>query len=480
MNRPNIIVITTDQQRADTIYSSGSDWMITPNLDKLAGEGILFTNAFCCAATCVSSRSALYTGLYPHTTGVFGFDTYRGRLNWTHRLKAQGYRTVSIGKTHIDGGSHGFDQRIAAQGNKCSPGYWDDDDRTIRRKSLWLEELEAAGFDPPIDLHKKDPDYWDKLGAVEWTLPEEWHFDVWMGRKSVEWIDADKPTDEPLFLHIGFLGPHDLYDPPQRYIDMYDDDAIPLPHVTDNERSGMPDELWAENRRLSTSFGHDTVIHPERATPDRIRRMRKHYFANVTVIDEQVGRIVDALDRTGVLENSVLVFTSDHGDNLFDHDLVYKGELYDTVTNIPLIIRESNNGISGQVSADITSQLDLVQYLLKKAGADRDDLNGISLQPVVEQGEPHTRQYVYAEEGASGLRPEPDLCVMIRSKTAKLILFIGASTGQLFDLEKDPGETCNLWGRSETLALQTDLTDRLLDWLYSDLFRHKNRLDSIR
>jgi arylsulfatase len=480
VSQPNIILITTDQQRADTINAAGADWMITPNLDRLAAEGTLFTNAFCCAATCISSRSVLYTGLYPHTTGVYGFYTYRGRLNWTHRLRDQGYETVSIGKTHIDGGSHGFDQRIADQGNKCSPGYWDDDEKETRLKSLWLEELEAAGFKPPVDRHKSDPDYWDKLVAVEWTLPEEWHFDVWMGNKVVEWVDSHESADKPLFLHVGFLGPHDLYDPPQRYIDSYEDDSIPMPNVTEEERSGMPDELWAENRRLSTSFGNDTVIHPERATPDRVRKMRKHYFANVTVIDEQVGHIIDALERKGLLENSLLIFTSDHGDNLLDHDLVYKGELYDTIVNIPMIIRDYSSDLHGQVVTSVTSQLDMVQYLLEKAGAEREDLNGISLQPVVEAGRPHSRQYVYAEEGATGLRPEPDLCAMIRSHTAKLIMFVGGSTGQLFDLENDPGETRNLWSEPEAQELKAELTYELLTWLYKDLHRNSDRLDPLR
>ncbi|MBT3273170.1 MAG: sulfatase-like hydrolase/transferase, partial [Spirochaetales bacterium] len=330
------------------------------------------------------------------------------------------------------------------------------------------------------DLHKKDPDFWNKLAAVEWTLPEEWHFDVWMGRKAVEWIEAEKATDDPLFLHIGFLGPHDLYDTPRRYIDMYDDDSIPMPNVTEEERAGMPDELWAENRRLATSFNNDTVIHPERATPERVRRMRKHYYSNVTVIDEQVGAIVESLEEKGLLENSVLVFTSDHGDNLLDHDLVYKGELYETVMNIPMIIRSSDKSPSGQVVSQITSHLDMVQYLLEKAGAEREDLNGISLKPVVEQGKPHSRPFIYAEEGASGLRPEPDLCAMIRSETAKLIMFIGANTGQLFDLENDPGETCNLWGKPESRELQAELTAGLLNWLYVDLYRHAKRLDPIR
>ena len=122
----------------------------------------------------------------------------------------------------------------------------------------------------------------------------------------------------------------------------------------------------------------------------------------------------------------------------------------------------------------------MVQYLLESAGADREDLNGTSLRPVVEEGHSHSRKFVYAEEGASGLRPEPELCAMIRSRSAKLIYFVGSSKGQLFDLVADPGETVNLWGKPETQKLQAELTGNLLNWLYSDLYRHKERWDSLR
>lgn len=471
-DRPNIILITTDQQRADTIGAAGCDWMTTPNLDKIAAGGVLFTRAFSCAATCVSSRAALYTGLYPHNTGVFSFDPYTGRLNWTHRLRAAGYRTVSIGKTHIDGANHGYDERIAEQGNKCYPFEYDRENGK-KQPSLWATELRAAGYEVPLDLHELDPRFFEKLAAVEWTLPEKFHPDIWLGEKAVGWI-AGSACRQPLFLHIGFMGPHDLYDPTPRARAIYDDCVVPVPDFNETDRANVPDELFAAERRCHAISDLVTSIHAKHATPENIRRMRRHYYANVTMIDEQIGRIIDALERKGLLENSVVVFTSDHGDNLFDHGLFYKGEMYDTVVNVPLIVRSSRGVAPGRKVRDLVSHLDAVRYILECAGVAADDLDGQTLGPVVEEGKRHSREFVYAEEGPSGLRPEPELLAMIRSENAKLVYFSGMRTGQLFDLAADPAERVNLWDDPGAAGLKTALLARLLDWHYRNAFSHRN------
>ena len=117
--RPNIIFVSAEQQRGDTLHCNGADWMHTPNLDRFASQSVVFDNAFSCAATCVSSRTAFYSGLYPHSTGVYAFHRSTGRLHWTHRLGESGYHCVSIGKTHLPLG--GFAERIGEQGNKYQP-----------------------------------------------------------------------------------------------------------------------------------------------------------------------------------------------------------------------------------------------------------------------------------------------------------------------------------------------------------------------
>ena len=274
-------------------------------------------------------------------------------------------------------------------------------------------------------------------------------------------------------LHVGFLSPHDLYDPPQRFIDVYDDEAIPMPQVSEKERKGIPDDLWAEMRRDETRHGI-TVVHASRATPQRIRRMRKHYYALITLVDEKFGQILDKLESKGLLEDTIVIYTSDHGDNLFDHGLYYKGELYDTIVHMPLLIRAPDAQGPGRHVEQLASHLDVAQYILEKAGVAADDLDGISLAPTIERGARHPREYAFAEEGATGLRPQPDLLAMIRSRTHKLVYFAGNQSGQLFDLLADPGETINLWGLEAYRDLQSHLTAELLDWLYTNKYKHRN------
>jgi len=285
------------------------------------------------------------------------------------------------------------------------------------------------------------------------------------------------------------LSPHYLYAPPKRFLVLYDNREIPMPEFDDEERAGMPDELWAETRKDETRHGV-TLVKASHATPERIRRMRKHYYALCTLVDEKVGQILETVHRKGLWDDTIIIFTSDHGDNLFDHGIYYKGELYDTIVNVPLIVYAPDAHQPGRTVTDLVSHVDVAQYILEKAGAEADDLDGISIAPVVETGARHTRQYAYAEEGATGLRPEPDLCAMIRSETHKLIYFSGERTtqgettpplrGQLFDLVHDPRETQNLWNRPEARGIQAELTARLLDWLYRNQYKHRDLYLGVR
>lgn len=464
---PNIIFISAEQQRADTIRACGASWMHTPHLDALAADSAVFPQTFAPAATCVSSRAAFYTGLYPHNTGIYGFQPSSGRLHWLPRLTAQGYHCVSIGKTHLP--STGFDESLHEQGNKCAV-------KTAGRDIDWLQAVRAAGYEPPYNLHETDPDYYDKLASFVWPLPEALHPDIWMADRALEWLDAWDGR-APLFLHLGFLGPHDPFDPPQRFLDLYDDD-IPMPYVDAAERAGIPEELFAYHRRVEE--GHDvTVIKPSRVTPERIRRMRKHYFAGISAIDEKVGQVVAKLKEKGLYDDALVLYTSDHGDNLLDHDMIYKGELYDTVVRVPLLVKTPGQRPAERPD-DLVSQMDVVQTILEAGGASGEGLHGVSLWPTLETGAVHPRRYAFAEEGATILRPEPELLTMIRSRTHKLVHFSGGSTGQLFDLAADPGETRNLWGAPAHREVQAQLTADLLDWLSSDLHARREVLAEAR
>jgi len=458
--KPNIIFISAEQQRGDTLHYNGADWMLTPVLDQLASESVVFDRAFSCASTCIASRAAFYTGLYPHNTGMFCFYRSTGRLHWLNRLRDNGYTCTSIGKTHLP--HMGYDESIAEQGNKYER-YREDN------PSEWQQAILDAGYELPLNLHKTIPDYYDLLCAVDCPFPEELHPDFFVTSKVLDWLDR-RETPQPFYLHIGFLSPHDLYDPPKRFIDLYKDEDIPMPDVSEEELAGVPDELFVAGRR-NEDRDYVTNLRPSHATPDGIRRLRKHYYASITMIDEKIGEILDKLKEKGLYEDTIIIFTSGHGDNLFDHGLFYKGELYDTITHIPLMIKAPDATNPGVRRTDLVSHLDVASYILEKAGIPAEDLDGISLVPVVEEGKPHTRTRVFAEEGSSGLRPEPDLIAMMRSDNYKLIHFVGSENGQLFDLQKDPLEKKNLWNAPDYKDVQSQLTREMLDWLYGNLFR---------
>jgi arylsulfatase len=468
-HRKNIILISTDQQRADTLACLGHRHMITPNLDRLAGDGVAFSNAFACAATCMSSRCAFYTGHYPNTTGVMGFDAWTGRQNWVHRLRAAGYHCANLGKTHIHGPNHGFHERIADQRNKAQPDFTD----ATTEPSLWATELRAAGFEPPVDLHQTVPDYDQYLTALPWALPEEWHYDTWMGRKAVEYIERWDPASGPRFLHIGFLGPHEPYDPCQRFVDMYAERDIPMPRFGPAARAGMPDALYASRRSYDAAELNLSSIRTACVNEASVRRMRRHYYANITQIDESIGRILAALKAQGLYENALILFTSDHGDHLLDHDLAYKGDLFDEVIKVPLIVKPAGRGRTA-VSHALVSQLDVARYLLEAAGVEADDLSGRTLRPLLDGSATAIRDYVYAQEGSTCLRPEPEVLTMIPSQEWKLVAFPDPAQGLLFHLADDPGETRNLWDDPAAREMRGRLAGELAAWLTRSRWRSRN------
>ena len=351
--RPNIIFIQTEQQRFDTIRAAGYEWMDTPWMDKLAQEGVMFTHAFAAAATCVSSRACLYTGMYAHTTGVYAFDPWTGQQNWMHLLKEAGYQCVSIGKTHMRGTDGGFHQRLAELGNKYRPLHTEDG---LSEYADWHKFLLMKGYAPPLDVHRKLPDFWDNLGAIEWPLPDECHPDFFVGDMAIRWIEHRR-SERPLFLFIGFLGPHDLYDPIARYIPPYMARDLPQPVTSEEEKRTQPPDFVRHQQRYEQS-DKVTSIRMSHATPERLKRMRAHYYANVTMIDEKIGGIVEALEQKGLLENAVIVFTSDHGDHLGDHGLVYKGNMYDAVVRVPLIVWSPSRYTGGRTIEQIVQQME--------------------------------------------------------------------------------------------------------------------------
>ena len=456
---PNIVLIMTDQQRFDTIGAWGYDYMTTPALDRLAGEGLSFRRAFCPGATCVASRAAIFTGMYPHNTGVYSFDHWADHRNWVQDLNDAGYHCVNMGKMHFSPRdvSGGFHERVIVE-NPTSKhldlGGADDD---------WGRFLRIHDQQRPNDRNKTDPAWLEKYQGVPWHLEERFHSDVFIGDSALSWI-RDYRGRGPFFLQVGFTGPHEPWDPLARHLDLYEGREMPPRIFREGELEDKPPQ-HAAHKEMHATTEHESVIDMYSPSEEDIARMRRHYYAKITTVDEQLGQIVEALEGRGLLENSLLIFCSDHGELLGDHTLAYKWLMYDPIVHIPLIVRDSRHEDSaGQEVQDLVSLMDLGPTILAAAGIEVPSyLEGRSLMPYLEGADASVapREWVFCEDNYQ---------VMMRGERYKLVYYIGQEAGELYDLERDPHELWNLWDSSEDLELKNQLLSYLLRWLASSTY----------
>lgn len=462
--KPNIILVMTDQQRADSINALGAPWMITPVLDRLAREGFAFTNCFVTSPVCVASRSSLFTGMYPHAAGVFT-NFHPWKPNWVQWLADAGYHCVNIGKMHINPYDEpgGFHQRFVVE-NKDRPLFLDEHDRAYYDE--WDKALHARKLVKPsrYTRHSADPEGYKKaLGAFAWDLDEDMHPDIFIGDHVLWWLEERKASN-PLFLQIGFPGPHPPYDPLPRYLERYASADIPVPTFTPEERARQP-RAQAVLRDNMIRNNYDSVAWQAQPSAGDLLRLRRHYAANVTMIDDKLGQILQTLERKGYLDNAIVVFTSDHADALGDHGHIQKWTMYDCVERVPLIFWSSQHIRRAGKSDSLVQLMDIAPTLLEAAGiAPPANWEAKSLAPVLEGRAASIRDTVYAELARDHIQTGAEYIAMRRDRQWKLVYYLGESDGELFDLAVDPGETGNLWNSADHRELRDKLVGELLEW----------------
>ena len=462
MDKPHIILIVTDQQRSDTIGALGYPWMKTPVLDRLATEGAAFTNCYTTSPVCVGARASLFTGMYPHATGVFT-NFHPWQPTWVASLADAGYHCASIGKMHINpyDAKGGFHQRFPVE-NKDRPLFLEEHARAIYDE--WDKALHARKLEKPSRYNRfaRDPEaYRRALGAFEWHLDDDMHSDMFIGDHAVWWLKERKAAS-PLFLQIGFPGPHPPYDPVKRHLDMYRDAAIPVPHPTDEELAAQP----ASQRQLRKNMiehNYDSVAWQERPPADDILRIRRHYAANVTMIDEKVGEILATLDDRGYLDNAIVFFTSDHGDALGDHGHIQKWTMYDCSVKVPLIAWSKR--IAPQRSGALVQWMDIAPTILEAAGvAVPRNFEARSLWPVLEKKARGIRDEVWSELARDHIQTGAEYIVMRRDERWKVVCYLGDTHGELYDLQSDPEELRNLWDAPEHRERRESMVRHVLEW----------------
>jgi arylsulfatase len=469
--KPNIILIMTDQQRYDTIGALGFPHVDTPHLDRLVNEGVTFTNCHITAASCVPARASLFKGYYPHTTGVMrNGDPWAH--TWVERLADVGYRCINVGKMHTIpyDAPAGFHERYVVENkDRYMEGryYFDEWDKALAAHGLVKQQRE---------LYRKRDDYGERLGAFEWELPEHLHSDVFVGKMASWWINAYPKTD-PLFLQIGFPGPHPPYDPIARYAEPYMNKDLPLPEVSEQELEELP-PAYKTLRQHNSEVDHDSVLWSLNPTKEQLHRLWAYYLANVTMIDEQIGDILKSLDDKGYLDNAVVIFVSDHGDSMGDHGQIEKWTFYEEIIRTPCIMWSKNPDLiagGGRKDDGLCQLFDLGPTILDLAGAEvPEDFEARSLIDAA-QGRPwDPRDYVFCEQVADTNLTGTKMETMVRSNKWKLVHFMGEDSGQLFDLENDPKEKRNLWDDPAYADDKKHMHDVLFDWYLQSRFQTRN------
>lgn len=460
--RPNIVFIITDQQRFDTIAALGHDHVDTPNLDRLVHEGTTFTHGYVSAPSCSPSRASLFTGVYPHSLGVLRNEDL-WRHSWVERLAESGYRCVNVGKMHTAPWETplGFHERTVVENKDRDhpqvPFYHDQWD-----KALWSHGLRK----PTRSLHRDKADYHERLGAFDWQLPDHLHSDNFVAGHARWWLES-YPGDEPYFLQVGFPGPHPPYDPVPEHLERYRDREVPSPVRSRVDLDNQPTAL-RELRQHHTENDHDSVVHLHEPTPEQSARQRRHYYASVTQIDEQIGLLLETARARGGSRDTVVIVTSDHGDCLGDHGHSQKWNMYEPSVRVPMIVWGPGVVQAGQRVDALTAMMDLGPTVLELADLEPPSwMEARSLLPAL-HGQPWAgREHVFSEHARDMILTGTELMTMVRDERWKYVEFVDSDEGQLFDLDTDPTEERTLWeapAGSEAAAARERLRDVVSRW----------------
>jgi len=452
----HIVLVVTDQQRWDSLGCVGASWAKTPNLDALARRGAAVRRGYAQSTVCGPSRASIVSAQYVHHHGAGDNGQWLApdAPNWIERLRDAGWRTVNVGKMHTVPVHQpcGFEQRWVCENKNHQSGTHgeaDDYDRLLAERGIAER--------PGVFYRDHDPDWADKLNATIWPLDDDLYPDNVVGRRSVEAIEGHDFAARPLFLWSGFAGPHDPFDVPAEALAAYGSPPLPPVNAAPNEMASKPASQRAYMEMLA-GLPITAAIDWNRATPQRIDQVRRCYHANVMLIDRWVGRIVEALDRKGVLDETLIVFTSDHGEALWDHHLVYKfASHYDPVVGVPLLCAGPGVAALGAIDP-LVELIDLGPTLLDFAGLEpTEGVDGRSFRPVLDATRAAHRDAVFsAYENRD----------MVRTRRWKLVRYLDGGIGELYDLEADPGELFNRWAEEagEAAEARASLLARLAAW----------------
>jgi len=457
--KPNLLFIFTDEQRADTMTAYGNHRIEVPNLNRLAREGVVFEKAYVTQAICTPSRASILNGLYPHTTGCV-----RNNIPLPQDVRTlpeigdfNDYEKCYIGKWHLGDEifcQHGFDEWISTE-DMYRPYYRPGRDKFAH--SSYHHWLVKNGFNPP-NIAEDGFKFFSRSVAAR--MPEKFCKPSFEAEEASQFIREN--SDRSFMLYVNFLEPHMPFFGPRD--DQFKPWEVTLPKnfdIVPTEDQPLKARLEEKRRRL-----YERLIGTSVPTEMDWRRLIARYWGLVSQVDTAIGKILDTVKECGLTNNTIIVFTSDHGDMMGSHQLITKGFQFEEAVRIPLIIKIPNHPESGSVVREPVSQVDLVPTLLDIMGKPvPKELEGYSWKPMLDgTGEP-TEKDVFIEWSPNGKSDEADHPVrtIITPEGWK---FNWSAFGQheLYNLNEDPFESINLVRRGEHRPLIEKLMKRIKAW----------------
>ncbi len=473
-NFKNVIVFNTDQQRADSLGCMGNVLARTPNIDRLADQGNLYTRHYAANPVCMPSRASFITGrhLQAHRVLDNGIFLSEKELTMPEVFRRNGYRTFSVGKLHLQpvGETYDSDDDVSKENVKrWKRGELDDwhgpyygfeevklaighGEAGLGHYGKWREE-KFPDMKIGVDNAQGEEKY-PECRSYKSNMPLEAHHSTWVADNAIEFLENHNTEDKPFYLNVSFPDPHVPFTPPTPYNTMFDDIEFPPPHRREGENETKP-ECYRRSMRNPNSKV-PPVFNPE-LHGRAYQQMMSHTYGMVTLIDDCVGRVMETVKKQDLQHNTVIVFTSDHGDYLGDHYFFCKSPAPSrSLLHIPLIISDPDTA-PGTVE-EVCGNVDVMPALLNVCGIDiPDTVQGVILP---EPGEKAKRDYAYASAWS---KYSPFLQhFTIYKKDWRISIFPHLEDGELYDLKTDPYELCNLYHNSDYRGIRDELLRELL------------------
>lgn len=506
--KPNVLFIICDALRQDDLGCYGNTIVKTPNIDKLAQRGVRFTNYFCANAICMPNRASLLTGMYPNTHGARSngmiMDEHLPTL--TNTLKKRGWHTAAIGKIHhqfwMGSTSRKYksaediaswvmnpeQQRLYPVGDNFPlPYYGYEEVEVVSGNGIvcsghytkWLENK-----NPQVSEEVKERcyDFRQLFDFYSAPIDEEYNSSTYITERTIAFLDRvgkNEYGDKPFYLHCSFNDPHYPIYPPDRLQEKYKPDDVPLPKSF-NEQKKIKNHKYL-NEFLYTNpdaFFKKALL--KEASEEDVKKLKALTYASIAYIDECVGKILNHLEEIGLSDNTIVIFTSDHGDLMGDHGLLFKGPCpFDGIMKIPLIWSNPEGGYE-IVCDSLISSVDYTPTLLNllkvKEKFQPPDMQGLDMTPLFENPSQEIRDCCYIEADEEMNPMVSRLRHLITNNYKMTIYEEMPNFGDLYDRKNDPLELNNLWDNPEYRDIKVKLMEKLLYEVLKNQSRFPKRI----